>query len=32
MNQIVTILLIFLNEEDAFWALAQLMDNKTHAW
>ncbi|XP_047621996.1 USP6 N-terminal-like protein [Phacochoerus africanus] len=31
MNQIVAILLMFLNEEDAFWALAQLMDNKRHA-
>ncbi|XP_020937827.1 USP6 N-terminal-like protein isoform X2 [Sus scrofa] len=31
MNQIVAVLLMFLNEENAFWALAQLMDNKRHA-
>ena len=31
MNQIVAILLMFLTEEDAFWALAQLMTYGRHA-
>ena len=30
MSQIVAILLMFLTEEDAFWALAQLMTNERH--
>ena len=29
-NQIVAILLIFLTEEDVFWALAQLMSYGRH--
>ncbi|KAM8919097.1 USP6 N-terminal-like protein isoform 1-T1 [Lycaon pictus] len=29
-SQIVAILLMFLTEEDAFWALAQLMTNERH--
>ncbi|XP_057564241.1 USP6 N-terminal-like protein [Hippopotamus amphibius kiboko] len=31
MNQIVGILLMFLGEEDAFWALVRLMTDKEHA-
>uniref|UniRef100_A0A3Q3WZ26 Rab-GAP TBC domain-containing protein n=1 Tax=Mola mola TaxID=94237 RepID=A0A3Q3WZ26_MOLML len=31
MSQIAAILLIYLNEEDAFWALSQLFTNSKHA-
>uniref|UniRef100_A0A5F9DIY9 Rab-GAP TBC domain-containing protein n=1 Tax=Oryctolagus cuniculus TaxID=9986 RepID=A0A5F9DIY9_RABIT len=31
LNQVAALLLIFLDEEDAFWALAQLMANDRHA-
>ena len=31
MSQTVAILLMFLTEEDAFWALVQLMTNEKHA-
>ncbi|XP_029438519.1 uncharacterized protein LOC115079276 isoform X2 [Rhinatrema bivittatum] len=31
MSQIAAILLMYLNEEDAFWALAQLLTNRKHA-
>ncbi|NXJ12331.1 US6NL protein, partial [Odontophorus gujanensis] len=31
MSQIAAILLMYLNEEDAFWALAQLLTNQKHA-
>ncbi|XP_061465970.1 uncharacterized protein LOC133376948 isoform X2 [Rhineura floridana] len=31
MSQIAAILLMYLNEEDAFWALAQLLNNQRHA-
>lgn len=31
MSQIAAILLMYLNEEDAFWALAQLLTNGKHA-
>ncbi|XP_028917421.1 USP6 N-terminal-like protein [Ornithorhynchus anatinus] len=31
MSQIAAILLMYLNEEDAFWALAQLLTNEKHA-
>ncbi|XP_058263811.1 USP6 N-terminal-like protein [Hemibagrus wyckioides] len=31
MSQIAAILLMFMNEEDAFWALSQLLTNKKHA-
>ncbi|XP_040893566.1 USP6 N-terminal-like protein [Toxotes jaculatrix] len=31
MSQIVAILLMYLNEEDAFWALSQLLTNSKHA-
>ncbi|XP_063145348.1 TBC1 domain family member 30-like [Candoia aspera] len=31
MSQIAAILLMYLNEEDAFWALAQLLTNQRHA-
>ena len=31
MSDIVGLLLMFLGEEDAFWALAQLMSLETHA-
>uniref|UniRef100_A0A8C0HCI9 Rab-GAP TBC domain-containing protein n=1 Tax=Chelonoidis abingdonii TaxID=106734 RepID=A0A8C0HCI9_CHEAB len=30
MSQIAAILLMYLNEEDAFWALAQLLTNQRH--
>ncbi|EFB20267.1 hypothetical protein PANDA_011218, partial [Ailuropoda melanoleuca] len=30
MSQIVGVLLMFLSEEDAFWALAQLMTTERH--
>ncbi|XP_060742175.1 USP6 N-terminal-like protein [Tachysurus vachellii] len=31
MSQIAAILLMYLNEEDAFWALSQLLTNQKHA-
>ncbi|NXK01678.1 US6NL protein, partial [Herpetotheres cachinnans] len=31
MSQIAAVLLMYLNEEDAFWALAQLLTNQRHA-
>ncbi|XP_042352349.1 USP6 N-terminal-like protein [Plectropomus leopardus] len=31
MSQIAAILLMYLNEEDAFWALSQLLNNSKHA-
>lgn len=31
MSQIAAILLMYLNEEDAFWALSQLLTNNKHA-
>uniref|UniRef100_A0A4W5NV23 USP6 N-terminal-like protein n=1 Tax=Hucho hucho TaxID=62062 RepID=A0A4W5NV23_9TELE len=31
MSQIAAILLMYLNEEDAFWALSQLLTNNNHA-
>ncbi|XP_030057141.1 uncharacterized protein LOC115469025 isoform X2 [Microcaecilia unicolor] len=31
MSQIAAVLLMYLNEEDAFWALAQLLTNQKHA-
>ncbi|KAF3686175.1 USP6 N-terminal-like protein [Channa argus] len=31
MSQIAALLLMFMNEEDAFWALAQLLTNQKHA-
>lgn len=31
MSQIAAILLMYLNEEDAFWALCQLLTNQKHA-
>ncbi|XP_032707095.1 USP6 N-terminal-like protein [Lontra canadensis] len=31
MSEMVAILVMFLSEEDAFWALAQLMTMETHA-
>ncbi|KAJ8343633.1 hypothetical protein SKAU_G00309620 [Synaphobranchus kaupii] len=31
MSQVAAILLMFMNEEDAFWALAQLLTNQKHA-
>ncbi|XP_051549016.1 USP6 N-terminal-like protein isoform X1 [Myxocyprinus asiaticus] len=31
MSQIAAILLMYMNEEDAFWALSQLLTNKKHA-
>ncbi|XP_046898242.1 USP6 N-terminal-like protein [Hypomesus transpacificus] len=31
MSQVAALLLMFLNEEDAFWALAQLLTNHKHA-
>ncbi|XP_072574146.1 USP6 N-terminal-like protein [Paramormyrops kingsleyae] len=31
MSQIAAILLMYMNEEDAFWALAQLLNNQKHA-
>ncbi|KAM7414257.1 hypothetical protein PAMA_019194 [Pampus argenteus] len=31
MSQIAAILLMYLNEEDAFWALSQLLTNRKHA-
>lgn len=31
MSQIAALLLMFLNEEDAFWALSQLLTNRKHA-
>uniref|UniRef100_H3BGI4 USP6 N-terminal-like protein n=1 Tax=Latimeria chalumnae TaxID=7897 RepID=H3BGI4_LATCH len=31
MSQIAAILLMYLNEEDAFWALSQLLTNQRHA-
>lgn len=31
MSQIAALLLMFLNEEDAFWALSQLLTNHKHA-
>lgn len=31
MSQIAAILLMYLNEEDAFWALSQLLTNSKHA-
>ncbi|KAI7814818.1 putative USP6 N-terminal-like protein [Triplophysa rosa] len=31
MSQIAAILLMFMNEEDAFWALSQLLTNQKHA-
>ncbi|XP_007885777.1 uncharacterized protein LOC103174934 isoform X2 [Callorhinchus milii] len=31
MSQIAAILLMYLNEEDAFWALSQLLTNKKHS-
>ncbi|XP_052007561.1 USP6 N-terminal-like protein [Xyrauchen texanus] len=31
MSQIAAILLMFMNEEDAFWALTQLLTNQKHA-
>ncbi|KAG5270169.1 hypothetical protein AALO_G00189540 [Alosa alosa] len=31
MSQVAAILLMFLNEEDAFWALSQLLTNQKHA-
>ncbi|KAJ8247265.1 hypothetical protein GJAV_G00244300 [Gymnothorax javanicus] len=31
MSQVAAILLMFLNEEDAFWALSQLLTNHKHA-
>jgi len=30
MSQIAAILLMFMNEEDAFWALSQLLTNQKH--
>lgn len=30
MSQIAALLLMFMNEEDAFWALAQLLTNQKH--
>uniref|UniRef100_A0A452IHW4 Rab-GAP TBC domain-containing protein n=1 Tax=Gopherus agassizii TaxID=38772 RepID=A0A452IHW4_9SAUR len=32
MSQIAAILLMYLNEEDAFWALAQLLTNQRHTF
>lgn len=31
MSQIAALLLMFMNEEDAFWALSQLLTNQKHA-
>ncbi|KAG9331100.1 hypothetical protein JZ751_020258 [Albula glossodonta] len=31
MSQIAAILLMYMNEEDAFWALSQLLTNQKHA-
>lgn len=31
MSQIAAMLLMYLNEEDAFWALSQLLTNSKHA-
>ncbi|XP_017285302.1 USP6 N-terminal-like protein isoform X2 [Kryptolebias marmoratus] len=31
MSQIVALLLMYMNEEDAFWALSQLLTNEKHA-
>ena len=31
MSQVAAILLMFLNEEEAFWALSQLLTNTKHA-
>ncbi len=31
MSQIAAILLMFMNEEDAFWALSQLLTGQKHA-
>lgn len=31
MSQIAAILLMYLNEEDAFWALSQLLTNSKHS-
>lgn len=31
MSQIAAILLMYMNEEDAFWALSQLLTNRKHA-
>lgn len=31
MSQIAALLLMFLNEEDAFWALSQLLTDHKHA-
>lgn len=31
MSQIAAILLMYLNEEDAFWGLSQLLTNSKHA-
>lgn len=30
MSQIAALLLMFMNEEDAFWALSQLLTNQKH--
>lgn len=31
MSQIAAILLMYMNEEDAFWALSQLLTNSKHS-
>lgn len=31
MSQIAAILLMYMNEEDAFWAMSQLLTNQKHA-
>lgn len=31
MSQIAALLLMYMNEEDAFWALSQLLTNEKHA-
>lgn len=31
MSQIAALLLMYMNEEDAFWALSQLLTNQKHA-
>lgn len=31
MSQVAALLLMFMNEEDAFWALSQLLTNQKHA-
>ncbi|ESO04185.1 hypothetical protein HELRODRAFT_136187, partial [Helobdella robusta] len=30
MSEVVALLLMYLNEEEAFWALVELMNNKKH--